>query len=671
MFLIVEVERGGGGHASAARHLRGQLRGAAPATASAAAQLQWQGQTWALRRVVGPSNATTTAASGRGGYYYGEGEGEGEGEGGGEGGGDELLHAPDPAFYYNCAVVALLVLVAGAMAGATMNLTGLDPLRLYLRVLAPRAGAGLEKEYAKRAHAVTSDPHLLLVTLLLCNAGANEALPIFLGRLVDPLLAVVISVTCVLFFGEIIPSAICLNPATQLRVAACAAPFVQALIFVCRPIAWPIAKLLDGALPHGPGIDRLSMKELTHLVLLQKRRERGHCAPPPAGAAGGADQAAAAAAAAAGTPRGGARRAADRVRARAGGGVGDEGGTGLLALPPPPPSLASTERGTHVQRRRRAQLQRQASLRRNVDPAAVHVVDEPLRFDAWAALKAEGLAVQEDPQSLIDDDTELAPAQAAIIVRLLELRDVSVTSCMTRASVPRAPGAPVVVVGGVVGGGGATSSSQLCMLSTDDVLDLSTMGRILEWGMSRLPVHAGADRDNIVGYLLVKRLIRLDPDDATPVSALPLRAPLAVAPSMTMFQLLDLFQSGKAHLAVVSAAAAELSSRWRGLAARAEGTAAAGARTYAHTDSGGAGSYRVGAGGAADCNVGEVLGLITLEDVVESLIGEPIDDEDDYDQLGSPPAPATDAAAAAAATGDDALWQPLLRTAGSGRPAKK
>jgi hypothetical protein len=361
------------------------------------------------------------------------------------------------------------------------------------------------------------------------------------------------------------------------------------------------------------------------------------------------------------------------VRARAGGGVGDEGGTGLLALPPPPPSLASTERGTHVQRRRRAQLQRQASLRRNVDPAAVHVVDEPLRFDAWAALKAEGLAVQEDPQSLIDDDTELAPAQAAIIVRLLELRDVSVTSCMTRASVPRAPGAPVVVGGG----GGATSSSQLCMLSTDDVLDLSTMGRILEWGMSRLPVHAGADRDNIVGYLLVKRLIRLDPDDATPVSALPLRAPLAVAPGMTMFQLLDLFQSGKAHLAVVSAAAAALSARWRGLAARAEGAAATGARTYAHTDSGGAGSYRVGAGGAADCNVGEVLGLITLEDVVESLIGEPIDDEDDYDQLGSPPALATDAAAAtaaaaaAAATGDDALRQPLLRTAGSGRPAKE
>ena len=47
--------------------------------------------------------------------------------------------------------------------------------------------------------------HYLLVTLLLSNATAMEALPIFLDKLVPSFWAVMISVTMVLFFGEIIP----------------------------------------------------------------------------------------------------------------------------------------------------------------------------------------------------------------------------------------------------------------------------------------------------------------------------------------------------------------------------------------------------------------------------------------------------------------------------------
>ena len=49
---------------------------------------------------------------------------------------------------------------------------------------------------------VLKRPHWLLVTLLLVNAAAMEALPIFLDRLVSPTAAIVLSVTAVLFFGE-------------------------------------------------------------------------------------------------------------------------------------------------------------------------------------------------------------------------------------------------------------------------------------------------------------------------------------------------------------------------------------------------------------------------------------------------------------------------------------
>lgn len=40
---------------------------------------------------------------------------------------------------------------------------------------------------------VLARPHYLLATLLLCNAAAMEALPIFLDRLLNPLAAILIS----------------------------------------------------------------------------------------------------------------------------------------------------------------------------------------------------------------------------------------------------------------------------------------------------------------------------------------------------------------------------------------------------------------------------------------------------------------------------------------------
>ena len=47
------------------------------------------------------------------------------------------------------------------------------------------------------------------MTLLLWNAVAMEALPIFLNHLVSPFYSILLSVTLVLLFGEIIPQAIC------------------------------------------------------------------------------------------------------------------------------------------------------------------------------------------------------------------------------------------------------------------------------------------------------------------------------------------------------------------------------------------------------------------------------------------------------------------------------
>lgn len=52
----------------------------------------------------------------------------------------------------------------------------------------------------------------MLVTLLLCNAAAVEALPLCLDELVPSVVAIILSVTGVLAFGEIIPQALCTGP---------------------------------------------------------------------------------------------------------------------------------------------------------------------------------------------------------------------------------------------------------------------------------------------------------------------------------------------------------------------------------------------------------------------------------------------------------------------------
>lgn len=70
-----------------------------------------------------------------------------------------------------------------------------------------------------KVHKLLSRRHQLLVTLLVANSLAMESLPLFLDRLVSPVHAVLLAVTLILFFGEILPQAICTGR-NQLAVAA-------------------------------------------------------------------------------------------------------------------------------------------------------------------------------------------------------------------------------------------------------------------------------------------------------------------------------------------------------------------------------------------------------------------------------------------------------------------
>lgn len=90
-----------------------------------------------------------------------------------------------------------------------------------------------------------------------------EALPIFLDRLVTPYMAIILSVSMVLIFGEILPQAIFAH--YRLPIGAYLSGFVWVLEVVLCPVAWPIAKLLDHFLgdDHPTVYRRAELKELT------------------------------------------------------------------------------------------------------------------------------------------------------------------------------------------------------------------------------------------------------------------------------------------------------------------------------------------------------------------------------------------------------------------------
>ena len=68
----------------------------------------------------------------------------------------------------------------------------------------------------------------------------------FLGNLVPSWLAVILSVSLVLFFGEIFPSAV-FTGKNQLAIAAGMSWLVYTLMMVLGPVAWPISWVLVSA----------------------------------------------------------------------------------------------------------------------------------------------------------------------------------------------------------------------------------------------------------------------------------------------------------------------------------------------------------------------------------------------------------------------------------------
>ncbi|OIV89801.1 hypothetical protein TanjilG_30550 [Lupinus angustifolius] len=288
-------------------------------------------------------------------------------------------------------IIVGLVCFAGLMAGLTLGLMSLGLVDLEVLI---KSGPPKDRIHAAKIYPVVKNQHLLLCTLLIGNSLAMETLPIFLDALVPPWAAILLSVTLILMFGEILPQAICTR--FGLTVGATLAPLVKVLLVVFYPISYPISKVLDWMLGKG------------HAALLKR-----------------------------------------------------------------------------------------AELKTFVN------------FHGNEAGKGGDLT---------HDET-------TIITGALELTEKTAKDAMT----------PI---------------SKAFSLDLDATLNLDTLNTIMTLGHSRVPVYAG-DQRNIIGLVLVKNLFMVDSKAAVPLRKMIIRKIPRVSENMPLYDILNEFQKGHSHIAVV------------------------------------------------------------------------------------------------------------------------
>ena len=442
--------------------------------------------------------------------------------------------------------VAICICTAALAAGLTLGMMSIDPLFLAIKF---RSGTVDEQKQASQILPLVKQHHFLLVTLLLMNSLANEALPIFLDDLVPDYVAVILSVTLVLFFGEIIPSAIFTGP-DQMSIAASLVPIVKIVMAILAPIAYPISLLLDLALKDGheedDGITNFNKEEIKALVRIQYEHGRR-----------------------------------DSIQA--------------MSESEPCKECLQSETGW-CKTCTRAQLVVSTSNRE------LHKYESMERAPSFASSKHSSYRherVNSDEIGIVEGALTLAnrTVMDACVplanVFVLDM-DSTVLDIDTLAKIYSCGYSRIPVVTAPI----HTKPIELTPVKTRIQGYTKETDSLLQTNTTTKETNTDMDKTRICGVLLTRQLIVINPNDRRPLSTIPLSRPLVVAPHVTILQLLQLFLKNSNHMALIcqNPEIATLSLRLN--------------RPIPDMTAG-------------------VLGIITMEDVLEELLKEEIYDEKD------------------------------------------
>jgi len=491
----------------------------------------------------------------------------------------------DASFYvFNIGGAIVSIVLVAVIAGMFLGFLTLDPLDLRIKMRA--AVDPSEREAAAAIFPLVNQNHRLLVTLLIMNALAYECLPLFLDNLMPTYLTIVFSVSLLLIFGEIVPSAIFTGP-DQLVLASKLAPIVKWAMRFLHPISRPLVKLLDSLVPSDDeNEEEYNRAELSALVRIQYE---------------------------------------ERVKAQK---QRDLANSVNFVRSNGARSPVNGARHSIIRKNQHVQfianhLKAEKVRRKQVQDHEFH------SQRSWRRLKEEIMyAVAEKQQSestsvisnLFDGIKPSAEdsfhEEGGIFSR--HRRTASSSSAGSLDPIPLEQIAPPLEKTEVKVVEGALNLKTMCALDVytplrmvfavpeDMELTKENMAEIYGQGWSRVPVYEPQPPPNehritaVKGILMTRQLIMVDWDDERTVGSLPLYIPPCVSPRMNLVNLLHLLRGGGSLIAFVCAGPH--------LAERA---------------------LREGRSIPAEAGF---MGLVTLQDVLESVLQERIYDEEDVAQ---------------------------------------
>ncbi|XP_058181437.1 DUF21 domain-containing protein At5g52790-like [Rhododendron vialii] len=152
----------------------------------------------------------------------------------------------EPKFWLYLFICFVLVSFAGLMSGLSLGLLSFTQVDLEVLV---KAGLPQDQKNAAKILPIVKNEYLLLCTLLVGKTLAMETLPIFLDSILPFWAAILVSVTLVLAFAEIIPQAVCSRYGLSFGAKFCV--LVRCLLVVFFPVSYPFSKLLDWLMGKG------------------------------------------------------------------------------------------------------------------------------------------------------------------------------------------------------------------------------------------------------------------------------------------------------------------------------------------------------------------------------------------------------------------------------------